>query len=145
MFIFRSVNADMIIFRPFDALVASRPCISIIDLNLIFNDEVTRKMWSFKNMKSYTSCSFFQWSSSRLGSGMRGTFFTCFGIFEQFPFLIWQPFVHIWLHTCWFHWQKIWFWQFGFWQGRFGILAQKASHFTLVGQNIYPLLQFHVN
>ena len=84
MLIWRAVTYNRVVFRPFSDLVAPRPCIFIINLNLILNDTVTRKMWPFKKMKHNPSYSFLWCSISRLGSGICDTLCTCCGIFWYF-------------------------------------------------------------
>ena len=56
MLILCAVNADMVVFRPFDASVDLRYRIFITDLDLILNDTVTRKTWTFKNIKYTPIC-----------------------------------------------------------------------------------------
>ena len=82
MLILCAVNTDMVVFRPFSATVSPRPGIFIIEMNLIINDVVTRKTGPFTNIKSMPSYSVLWRSSSRMSSGMRGTFCTCCVIFR---------------------------------------------------------------
>ena len=87
MFIWRAVNTNGFFFRPFADLVAPRPCIFVNELNLLLNDTVKMKMWTFTNIKYTSVYLFLWWSSSTLGDGTRGKFYTRCSLFRDvFPF-----------------------------------------------------------
>ena len=56
MLILHAVNVYVVVFRPFAASVAPRPCVFIIEINFILNDVVTRKTWPFIHIKYNPSC-----------------------------------------------------------------------------------------